>query len=276
MDASIAGPTTTRTPNIALPHFHILCMHSQAATAFTTAIGQYPTLASNVNFTIHESALSSLTTDINFDLVVSPANSYGILDGSFDDAISRAFSPKDAYHALTRHVQAELYREYKGYLPPGSCHIVRIPAEWKEIGRDGKSRLRYGDGKGWGCKWIAMVPTMRVPMVLCGEHEVVYNCVWSLLAALERHNRDASEADQVRSILMTPLATGVGRVTYKKWADQCVLAMKHYVEACETPGDWARISWRLAERIDAEVEPTTKTRRAAERLEAEAEDNTEN
>lgn len=233
-------------------------MHTKAATAFTAALEKYSDLASKVSYSIHESSLSMMGTNVNFDLVVSPANSYGLLDGGFDDAISRAFSPKDDYYALTRHVQADLYKEFKGYLPPGGSHIVNIPEEWK-TGDNGKSRLRYGDGKGWGCKWIAMVPTMRVPMSLDGDQEIVYRCVWSLFASIERHNRSAPEQDRVRSILMTPLGTGVGGVTYDKWAAQCVLAMRHWIEACETPGDWAQIGWKTAERIDADIEATTTT-----------------
>lgn len=244
------GPTSS-----ILPHIHFLCMETQAVTAFNTALQQYSRFSTNFCYTVHESSLSMLEDTINFDLVVSPANSYGRLDGSFDDAISRAFSPKEDYFALTLHVQAELYREYKGYLPPGHCHIVRMPEEWK--GNDNvESKLRYGDGKGWGCKWIAMVPTMRVPMVLDGQPDIVYTCVWALLAAIERHNRDMGETEKIKSILMTPLGTGVGRVSYERWANQCLLAMKHFVDACEQPREWAQISWSKAELIDHQIEAT--------------------
>lgn len=235
-----------------LPRFHVLCIRTSAATAFATALSNHPDLASKINYTIHESSLSTPTSSLKFDLIVSPANSYGILDGGFDDAISRAFSPKDDYHALTRHVQAELYREYKGYLPPGTCHIVRMVEEWKGS-KDTESRLRYGDGKGWGCKWLGVVPTMMVPMLLSADNEIVYRCVWAILAAVERHNRDMGEVDRVGSVLMTPLGTGTGGISDQKWADQCVLAMKHFVEACEKPEVWGQMDWTTASRVEDEL-----------------------
>lgn len=234
-------------------------MQASAATAFTTALTKYPNLASKLDYTIHESALSALPESVNFDLIVSPANSYGILDGGFDDAISRAFSPKDDYHALTRHVQAELYKEYKGYLPPGTCHLVRMVETWKG-GEDNESRLRYGDGKGWGCKWLAMVPTMRVPMSLHADKEIVYRCAWAIFAAIDRHNRSVGAVDQVKSVLMTPLGTGAGGLSDTTWAEQCVLAMKHFAEACERPEVWGQMHWMAARSIGREIDAVSVRR----------------
>jgi O-acetyl-ADP-ribose deacetylase (regulator of RNase III) len=50
------------------------------------------------------SRLNRLDPLVTFDLIVSPANSYGRLDGAFDDAILLAFSPRDDYEALMRAV----------------------------------------------------------------------------------------------------------------------------------------------------------------------------
>ncbi|KAK9793643.1 putative ADP-ribose 1''-phosphate phosphatase [Seiridium cardinale] len=206
---------TSNTP--LLPHLHLLCMDSQAAVAWEAAIAQYQlTSSSHLKYTIHDSALSQLSPSLQFDAVVSPANSYAILDGGFDDAISRGFSPKDDYAALTRHAQAHLYTTHRGYLPPGQCQIVHLPGEWRE-----ERKLRYHDGKGWSCRYLILCPTMRIPRPC--EKEVVYECVWSLLNSLERHNDsvadgkggDAGEETgrgaRIESLLMTPLGTGAGR-----------------------------------------------------------------
>ncbi len=40
---------------------------------------------------------------------------------------------------------------------------------------------------------------------------------------------------EIKSLLMTPLATGYGRWSAERWAAQTVLAMRHFVEAME-PG----------------------------------------
>lgn len=249
-----------------LPHVNLLCMDSQASIAWENAV-QYYKLGSSphLNYTIHESSLSQLPADVRFDAVVSPANSYAILDGGFDDAISRAFSPRDDYAALTRHAQAHIYTTHRGYLPPGHCQLVSIPGQWREAG----DRLRYHDGRGWGCAYLALCPTMRTPGP-CGR-EVVYACVWSLLGALERHNdavdsskgsgtggaaEEPGRAVRIESILMTPLGTGVGRVSYEQWARQAVLAVKHWLESVEDPERWMKRDWADVARIEAELKLT--------------------
>ncbi|ETS75950.1 hypothetical protein PFICI_12894 [Pestalotiopsis fici W106-1] len=249
------------TQSALLPHIHLLCMDSQASIAWENAVQHYKLSSSpHLQYTIHESSLSQLPADLTFDAVVSPANSYAILDGGFDDAISRAFSPRDDYAALTRHAQAHIYTTHRGYLPPGHCQLVSMPGEWREA-----RRLRYHDGAGWGCRYLALCPTMRTPAP-CGR-EVVYACVWSLLGALERHNDavasgqgDAGEetgrAARIESILMTPLGTGAGRVSYEQWARQAVLAVKHWLESMENPERWMKRDWADLARIEAELKLT--------------------
>lgn len=60
------------------------------------------------------------------------------------------------------------------------------------------------------------------------------------------HNNEAgshaSEA-KVQRILMTPLATGVGRVSKERWAAQFVLALKHFADALARPQRWKSLNW---------------------------------
>jgi O-acetyl-ADP-ribose deacetylase (regulator of RNase III) len=188
---------------------------------------------------------SQLERNITFDLVVSPANSYGLLDGGFDDAISRAWSPATNYLALTRAVQAQIYGHSRGYLPVGHCFIATIPPQYKNQGR-------YGTD--WGCRYIAMCPTMRTPQDVTWDKEVVYECIWSLLNAIDRHNSAATtDGERIRSILMTPLATGVGGVPLEKWAEQTVMAMKHFLDAQRRPDYWGTLGWSEVAVIDHEL-----------------------
>lgn len=178
--------------------------------------------------------------------MVSPANTYGNLDGGFDDAISRVFSPKDDYTALTRHVQAQLYESHRSFLPPGSCELARIPEELR-------GRLRYGDGNGWGARWLGLCPTMRLPGSCEWGREVVHECIWSLLCKVSRHNREVErfgegsggkpmeEGGRIESILMTPLSTETGLVSERRWAEQTVLAVKHFIEASQNEEAWKRM-----------------------------------
>ncbi|KAF2717650.1 macro domain-like protein [Polychaeton citri CBS 116435] len=242
-----------------IPHINLLCLNEKDTAAFQTACTTYslPTNISSGSITHHNHSMSTLhtsdTAPRGFDLVVSPANSHFLLDGGFDDAISRQFSPAQDYYALTRHAQSTLYQRWRGYAPPGTCTIVSIPASFAETSRQGGAR--------WGCKWLALCPTMRVPMdVSQCDAEVVYRCVWSLLCEIERHNRgkreEGKEGEMVRSLLMTPLATGVGRVSREKWAAQLVLAIKHWSESVEKAVEWGQVGWNLAERVAEEVERT--------------------
>jgi O-acetyl-ADP-ribose deacetylase (regulator of RNase III) len=222
---------------MAIPNIHLLCMEEHFSDAFTEARNSW-NLPSSVSVQIHNYALSQLPSSTRFDTIVSPANSYGRLDGAFDDAISRALSPRDDYLALTHAAQEKLYEQWRGFAPPGTCTLVRIPDEFRARSRNV-----------WGCRRVALCPTMRIPDDVRWDREVVYECIWSLLCAVGNHNRDvragkAGEGEEeIRSILMTPLATGVGRVTAKRWAEQAVLAMSHYVEADANPKKFSKLEW---------------------------------
>lgn len=96
-----------------------------------------------------------------------------------------------------------------------------------------------------GCKYILLCPTMRVPRQVKWDREVIFECIWSLLCAIDGHNKNLKDGEEtIETILMTPLATGVGRVSEAKWAAQCVLAMKYWVEAVEKPEKWGNLQWQ--------------------------------
>jgi O-acetyl-ADP-ribose deacetylase (regulator of RNase III) len=219
-------------------------------TAFNEALQQnWPSHKSSIlKITPINERLNSLPEGITFDLIVSPANSYGRLDGAFDAAISRIFSPRNDYHALTRAAQKVLYERHRGFVPPGTCTLVPFPEELK--------------GNELGCSWVALCPTMRDPGDVSWDLEVVYECVWSLLGAVEGWNRevegDGGEKKKIERILMTPLAAGIGQVSKERWAAQTVLAMKHFVDALERPERWGALTWRDIEVDCAEVEKTWK------------------
>lgn len=211
-----------------IPEIILLCQDADFITAFSAAQQEHwPELPSKLTITPINSRLKSLDPSVTFDMVVSPANSYGRLDGAFDDAISQAFSPRDDYEALTRAVQTVLYDKWRGFAPPGTCTLVRFPPPLEQNPRR--------------CARVAICPTMREPTNVAWDREVVYECVWSLLCQVERHNRVSEE--RINSFLMTPLAAGVGRVSKERWSAQMVLALKHFVDAVERPERWSRMQW---------------------------------
>ncbi|KAI9934955.1 hypothetical protein ASPWEDRAFT_117411 [Aspergillus wentii DTO 134E9] len=214
-----------------IPEIILLCLVPSSTTAFKNALTSHcPTLTDKISISHFNKPLDELDEHIKFDLVVSPANSYGRLDGAFDHAISVAFAPEDDYHALTRAAQAHLYEKYRGFAPPGTCTLVPFPEKLRKNRR--------------GCKWVAICPTMKKPQLIVWDREVVYECVWSLLCAVEGWNRTAGKGEKIERILMTPLGTGTGFVSEERWAGQTVLAMKHFVDAVERPERWSAMEWK--------------------------------
>ncbi|KAK3074638.1 hypothetical protein LTR53_002783 [Teratosphaeriaceae sp. CCFEE 6253] len=260
-----------------LPEIHLLCMNDSDTTAFTAAVAKHhPDLPSLTEITHHNCALKYVPQDVQFDAVVSPANSYARLDGAFDDALARAYGPPGDYGWITRKAQAVVYDRWRGFAPPGTCTVVPLDHEGQfsspPLGRRDAEPLNA-----WGTKYLLLCPTMRVPQNVEWDKEVVYECIWSLLCAVDNHNRDVRQREaeeprparstgrvqvqhaEIKSVLMTPLATGAGYVSPKRWAEQCVLAMKHWVAAVEKPEVWSKVGWGEAYRQHYEVAATYKT-----------------
>ncbi|KAL1680819.1 hypothetical protein EV122DRAFT_206928 [Schizophyllum commune] len=156
---------------------------------------------------------------ITVDCVVSPANSYGIMDGGYDLALSLMFKGKgkEGEKTLTRHCQAALREKWAGYLPPSSCMLMPIPAEVE-------NPLK--------AKVLAVLPTMRIPEDASWNRDLVYNSMWALLNAIRTHDAP------LESVLLTGLGTGTGYVSPKRCAAQMMLAVKHFVEGIPENGTW--------------------------------------
>ncbi|KAJ5211405.1 hypothetical protein N7472_001544 [Penicillium cf. griseofulvum] len=110
-----------------IPEILLLCMDIDFITVFKDAL-KTAWLDHNpgkLKITPINQRLNSLPEDRTFDLiVVSPANSYARLNGTFGHAISMTFSPRQDYHALTRAAETVLYEKWRGSAPPGSCTFV--------------------------------------------------------------------------------------------------------------------------------------------------------
>lgn len=215
--------------------------------AFNSAMREYP-LPPSVTVTVHEDRLAELPASVTFDAIVSPANSYARLDGGFDDALSRAFSPKHDYLALTKHAQRVLYQEWRGFAPPGTCTLIDLKHE----------SLR---DEPWGCRYLALCPTMKIPQKVTWDKEVVYECVWSLLTSVSKHNEWIAQSEpndhrKITSILMTPLATGYGGWSAAKWAAQFLIAIRHFTEATERAEKWGAMDPIIVMKFAEEMQKT--------------------
>ena len=113
------------------------------------------------------------------DAIVSPANSFGYMDGGIDLAYSKHFGwePEKRLRAL-------LLADHHGELPVGQAVIVELGAR--------------------GIRWLISAPTMRVPEPV---HHTV-NAYLALRAALR-----AAKADpRIKTVLCPGLGTAEGRM----------------------------------------------------------------
>lgn len=141
------------------------------------------------------------------DAMVSPANSFGIMDGGIDLYIRDALG-----FETERRLQRQIIENYYGELPVGIALIVETDSD----------------------KWPYMVsaPTMRVP-------EDVSNTLNSYLAfravlhAVKTFNE--SNKDAIRSLVCPGLATGIGCMPAKKCAAQMRVAYNYISKPSRIP-----------------------------------------
>jgi O-acetyl-ADP-ribose deacetylase (regulator of RNase III) len=147
-----------------------------------------------------------------FDCIVSAANSFGLMDGGVDAAITRFFG-----YELVQRVQRRILDEYLGEQSVGTSIIVAT----------GHPRHPF----------VAHTPTMRVPMDIV-RTDNVYRAMWAMLLAVRLHNQ---RNDRPIDIVACPgLGTATGRMPFAEAARQMSLAYRHFL----SPPDF--IDWPLA------------------------------
>jgi O-acetyl-ADP-ribose deacetylase (regulator of RNase III) len=164
--------------------------------------------------------------DVECDAIVSPANSYGFMDGGID-ALYLAHFGKPLQDRLRR----AILDRHHGELLVGSADVVET----------GHERIPY----------LIAAPTMRVPMVLGPETINPYLATRAVLL-LARHGRfpDGERAgqplaDHLQVIAFPGMGTGVGRVPAEIAARQVRAAIEeHLRDGFRLPTSWAEASER--------------------------------
>lgn len=144
---------------------------------------------------------------VDFDCVVSAANSFGLMDGGVDQSIADYFGVQ-----LLDRVQREVIWHHGGMQPVGTSLIVR--------GTSGGSRIKY----------VATSPTMIIPQDI-HHTKNVYFAMKAMLDAVERHNRNSFLDDILKPIthVVCPgLGTNTGRVPADDAARQMATAYHHF------------------------------------------------
>jgi O-acetyl-ADP-ribose deacetylase (regulator of RNase III) len=133
--------------------------------------------------------------------LVSPANSYGFMDGGIDAAYSAFFGPQ-----VQNAVQEAINQRSEGYLPVGAGLVVRT----------GHERIRF----------LIVAPTMVTP-----EEVPALNCYRAMRAVLRAASQDAEVGAEV---YCPGLATGTGRVPPTEAAREMFRAYDDWRRAATT------------------------------------------
>jgi O-acetyl-ADP-ribose deacetylase (regulator of RNase III) len=150
---------------------------------------------------VHHGSFQSLPC--TFDCLVSPANSFALMDGGFDATIIEHFGV-----GLEERVQREIWSAYRGEQPVGTCLMVPTLAP-------------HG-------QWLAHCPTMRVPMDVAWTNHAYQ----AFLAALT-----TAESVGVQTLACPGLGTGVGHMP----VDVCARQMRFAFDcwgSLFTPSNW--------------------------------------
>jgi O-acetyl-ADP-ribose deacetylase (regulator of RNase III) len=142
------------------------------------------------------------------DAIVSPANSFGIMDGGLDLALRDELG-----YSVENKLQEAIVRDYHGELPIGSAVIVETGhSEWK---------------------YLVAAPTMRVPEPIAFTLNA-YMAFRAILVAVENFNREKGKSE-IDSIVCSGLGTGVGQMSAVKCARQMRAAYEMVCKPAEIP-----------------------------------------
>ncbi len=163
--------------------------------------------------------------DVECDAVVSPANSFGFMDGGIDALYYDRFGEE-----VELSVRRMILEHYGGELLVGAADIVET----------GSLKIPY----------LIAAPTMRVPMKL-GDSVNAYLAARAMILLVQRGRfragafQDEAIADHVRHIAVPGLGTGAGGIPYETCARQVRAAIDDFVlGGYRLPRSWAEASER--------------------------------
>lgn len=171
--------------------------------------------------TVHEGSIF----DVDCDAVVSPANSYGFMDGGIDALYLNHFGAD-----IQLRVRRQILDHHYGELLVGQADIVET-----------------GDNK---IPFLIIAPTMRVPMNLSDTVNpyLAARAVFLLITqgTFSSGNFAGQKiSDHVKTIALPGLATGVGKVGFNTCAHQVRTAINDVLlKQYRMPQSWAEASER--------------------------------
>lgn len=166
---------------------HIRDANPQVAAAMTVAF------ADEYSVTVSQGDIF----DARADAIISPANSFGCLDGGIDLVYARYFGA-----SMEQRLRALLHDEHHGELPVGQAVVLET------------NRLEI--------PFLVSAPTMRIPASV-GKTLNAYLAFRAALAAALVHNAQETK-QRIRTVLTPGLCTGIGEMPAQRAARQMRLA----------------------------------------------------
>ena len=131
----------------------------------------------------------------NVECIVSPANSYGFMDGGYDAAISN-YLGWDFQEKVQKYIKKEFY----GIQPVGTSFIINAPMSKKLI----------------------HTPTMMIPQIITDCNVIYFSMRSTLICALK---------NKVKSIVIPPFGAGTGGVDIEDVAELMLNAYNQLLDA---------------------------------------------
>jgi O-acetyl-ADP-ribose deacetylase (regulator of RNase III) len=147
--------------------------------------------------------------DLRCDAIVSPANSFGFMDGGIDAAYTTRFGP-----ILQRRLQEAIRLHHHGELLVGSAEMIET----------GSLQIPY----------LIAAPTMRVPMILRDSVNpyLATRAVFLLIQQgrfREGERTGQAISDVIQTVAFPGLGTGVGQIGPNTCAHQMRAAMNDFL-----------------------------------------------
>lgn len=166
----------------------------------------------DIKFSIYNLKLKEYLKKYKSDSIVSPANSFGIMDGGFDYYISEYYGGTKKFIPFIR---KSLDDEFCGIQNVGTSFIIDLIEYLYENKLNNEYNKHYP-------RYLIHTPTMRTPNLIKKETDTI-------LCSLRKHNK--KNENNINSVIITGLGTGAGGINEKYCAQQMTLAFKHFIDS---------------------------------------------
>ncbi|KAH3728173.1 hypothetical protein DPMN_054120 [Dreissena polymorpha] len=153
------------------------------------------------------------------DAIVSPANSFGFMDGGIDMAYSLHFGWQ-----MQKRLQEKIRSEFDGEVLVGQAAIITSVENNSDV-----VWSQFNEGQ--PIRYLISAPTMRVPLDV-SDTPNAYLAFRAVILAVQKFNRTAPKP--IRSVLCPGLGTAIGLMPHDRCAHQMLRAFETFYVGKQT------------------------------------------